>query len=160
MPKKSVWDEFNRLQKEMNNFFKNHAFSEWEEGFQGNFLPYQSSELMPPSFRKPLTDIYETKDHVIARMEIPGVEKKDIDISTKGNSIEVKVERKNVKKTYDNKKGAYHYERIHTGFYRYITMPSYAKLEELKARYKNGILELEAPKDDKNITKGKKVTVK
>ena len=160
MKKKSMWDELNKIQKEMNSFIRNYAFTDWEEGFSQNTIPYQGTSIVPANFRQPLTDVYETEKYVIAKMEIPGVEKKDIDINIKGNAIEVRVNRKSEKEISDNDKGTHRYERRHSGYYRYVTMPAYARLDELDAKYENGILELKAPKDEKLIKRGKKITVK
>ena len=62
-----------------------------------------------PNFRKPLTDIWETENEVVASIEIPGVDKKDIDINLTEDKLEIKVEKKHEKE--DKKKGMYRLER-------------------------------------------------
>ena len=94
--------------------------------------------------RSPLTDLEETDKEVIAKFELPGVEKKDIQLNITENKIEVKVEKKQETKT--EKKGFYKEERSYKGFYRAMALPPEVIAEKAKAKYKDGVLEVIIPK--------------
>jgi len=133
-----IFREMRRLQGEINRLFRDF----WEtERFRA--LPDFSGKetgLM----RSPLTDLEETDKEVIARFELPGVDKKDIQLNVTENRIEVKVEKKQEAKV--EKKGFYSEERSYRGFYRAMPLPSEVIPEKAKAKYSNGVLEVAMPK--------------
>ena len=96
------------------------------------------------NYRMPLTDLWEIDDEVITTIELPGVDKQDIDLKIENNRITVKVEKKTENK--EKKKGAYRFERSYQGFYRKIELPVDVDSDKAKATYKNGILEIRIPK--------------
>src|SRR3989344_205450 len=107
-------------------------------------------------FRQPLSDLKETNKEVIAIIEIPGVDKKDIELNITENNLDVKVEKKSEIKVEDKNKGFFRSERSYNGFYRSINLPCKIVPEKAKASYKNGILEVIIPKvTNDNIKKSK-----
>ena len=107
-------------------------------------------------FRQPLSDLRETNKEVIASIEIPGVDKKDIELNITENNLDVKVEKKSEIKVEDKNKGFFRSERSYNGFYRSINLPCKIVPEKAKASYKNGILEVIIPKvTNDNIKKSK-----
>ena len=94
-----------------------------------------------PCYRKPLTDIEETDKAFITTLEVPGVEKKDIKITTTDSGVQVKVEKAETKSNHLN-------ERRYKGFYRYFSLPRNIDKDSINASYKNGILELTIPKTE------------
>lgn len=102
-------------------------------------------------FREPYTDIMETDKDVIFTAEIPGIRKEDINLNVTENRIDVSVESRKEKKkdhTYSSKYG---------GFSSSYSTPSPINPEAVKASYKNGVLEIRAPK--LKTAKGKKIDV-
>jgi len=97
-------------------------------------------EEIPPStgLRQPLTDIKVEPESVKVFIELPGVDKKDVEINVTDNELEVKSESK-AKKEVD-KKGYYHYERSYSGFYRLIPLPIQVIPEKTSAEFKDGVL--------------------
>ncbi len=98
-------------------------------------------------FRQPLSDLRETNKELIATIEIPGVDKKDIQLQITENTLEVKVEKK--QEISVEKKGYIREERSYKGFCRSMLLPSKVLPEQAKASYKNGILEVVMPKAPK-----------
>lgn len=93
--------------------------------------------------REPLTDIIEGKEDIAITIEIPGVEKDDIDLIVKDDTLEIKV---------DAPQRKYH---------KVINLPCEAKTESTKATYKNGILDIVLEKKNKkNDNEGFKVSIK
>ncbi len=154
-----LWDEMRRLQDEMDSLFGDF--------FGGSGGRYGQRELTGPDERmpafagytEPLADLFETDNEIVATVELPGVNKEDINVSRTDNGIEVSVEKTDEQKDEDKKKGYYRIERRHTGFYRHFPMPSYADTEKIDATYKNGVLEIKVPKTEKTDTK-KRIDVK
>lgn len=94
--------------------------------------------------RPAIANVYETETGVIAEFELPGVDKKDINISITAKDAEVSVARKEEKE--ERKKKFYRKEARTLSFYRKITFPAEIIPEKAKATYRNGILRVEAPK--------------
>jgi len=127
-----------RLQRELNKSFERM----WKNKNNRNFLNGQRKNGL--SLRSPLTDLEETDKEIIIKFEIPGVDKKDIQLNATEDKVEVKVEKKQENKVEE--KGFYRKERRYSGFYRVISLPAYIIPEKAKATYKDGILEFSAPK--------------
>lgn len=153
---KDQFEEMKRFRKEMNHLFDTFFGSEFVE----RALPDMSSIRKDMQlFRQPLSDLKETDNELIASIEIPGVDKKDIQLQITANNLEVKVEKKQEMKV--EKKGYLRAERSYKGFYRSMSLPSRIIPEQAKASYKDGILEVVMPKaEKKKIEKAKKVEVK
>lgn len=101
-------------------------------------------EDMAHSRWSPAVDIYETADNIIIKAEIPGVSKKDISIEVKDNSLYLKGERKFKKEI---KEENYHrMERSYGSFNRIFSLPTSVKQDEIKAKFKNGVLQISIPK--------------
>ena len=148
-----LFDEFNRFQREFEKYMSN-LFG--QDDFDREYLPRRNNAVEPyRNYRKALADVWEDDNKIVATVELPGVEKKDIDIKAKDGGLEIKVEKNNEDRK-ENKNG-YSYRRSYTGFYRYISLPDYADMENIKASYKNGVLEVTIPK--KNSGKSKKINI-
>ena len=91
--------------------------------------------------REPLTDINETDDQIAVTVELPGVNKEDIDINVMEDKVEVNV------KTESRK------------YFKSINLTSVVENESSKATYKNGILDLVLTKKESDKPKGTKVKV-
>ena len=101
----------------------------------------------------PSLDVSETKDNIVVKADIPGMEGKDIDISVSGGVLTIKGEKK------QEKEENYHFtERSHGAFSRYIRLPQEVQADKIEASYKNGVLTITLPKSEE--AKAKKVQVK
>jgi HSP20 family molecular chaperone IbpA len=89
--------------------------------------------------REPLTDTFEDKEHVKLYVELPGVEKDDIQLNITDTQAEIKAK----------------------NFYKAIDLPtSNVDFEKANANYKNGVLEVLIPKKKTAATEDKKRTIK
>jgi len=131
-----IFEGMRRLQREINRGFGDF--------FGSGLKALPDVEKKNALMRSPLTDLEETDKEVIAKFELPGVEKKDIQLNITENKIEVKVEKKQETKT--EKKGFYKEERSYKGFYRAMALPPEVIAEKAKAKYKDGVLEVIIPK--------------
>ncbi len=161
MRKYTIWDEFRRMQEQLDSLFNSLVASEpfFRMSSETPLLTSSTpATVETPDYRQPLLDMTETDKEVIATLELPGVDKKDIQVHATEEGIEVKVERKDEKKTEDKKKGLYRIERNYAGFYRFIPVPDGVDINHIKASYKNGVLELKMKKLSSK-KKGKQITV-
>ena len=141
----NVWEdpfeEMKRFRKEMNHlidtFFGN-------DSFKGRLLDTRNIRKDMQIFRQPLSDIRETDKDIISSIEIPGVDKKDIQLKITENNLEVKVEKK--AETKIEKKDYLKAERSYKGFYRSMILPAQIIPSQATASYKNGVLEVVMPK--------------
>jgi len=95
--------------------------------------------------RYPKIDMKETDKEIIINAEIPGVDKKDINIDLNENILTISFERKQEKDEKDE--GWRIIERSYGKFSRTITLPCIVKSNEAKATYKDGVLKIVLPKE-------------
>jgi HSP20 family protein len=106
----------------------------------------------------PATDIFETKDDYVFKLELPGLSKEDINIEFSDNTLSIKGERKEEKEV---KKENYHRIESYTGtFSRSFNLPKNVDANKINATMKDGILELRIAKAEEKKTKAIPITVK
>lgn len=112
-----------------------------------------------PALKTPRVDISETKENVIAEVELPGVEPKDIDVNIEDNVLTVKT---TTRKKKEEKKKDYYRKEISAGFYRRsVPLPAEVKGDKAEATYEDGILKVVIPKvSPKKVKKKKGVKIK
>jgi HSP20 family protein len=137
----SIFDEMRRMQREMESMFDSYLD-------RGRWSDKQLAERNTSNYKQPLADIFETDDAVIATVELPGVDKDNINVEMTTDGIEVKVEKHDEHK--DERQGMYRLERSYSGFYRHIPLPTNIDRDNIEATYKNGVLELRIPKATSN----------
>lgn len=94
--------------------------------------------------RMPSVDIAETDNEVTVSADLPGLEEKDIQVSLENDVLTLKGERKH---EHEEKKKNYHrIERSHGSFQRSIALPEGIDRENVKATFKNGVLNVKIGK--------------
>ena len=93
---------------------------------------------------RPLADVHETDDAVVVTMDMPGVEKQDIDISVVEDELRVSAKRKS--ETEVNEQEYHRRERTYSRFERRVLLPASIKTEEARATLNNGVLQITLPK--------------
>jgi len=94
----------------------------------------------------PALDVYEDKDNVYVRAELPGMRKEDIEVSVHNGSLSLSGERKTEDKFKDAE--TYRAERFFGRFQRTVTLPTPIAVDKIKAQYKDGILTVTLPKTE------------
>ena len=93
---------------------------------------------------QPSLDLSETKDAVVVKAELPGVEQKDIAVSLQEGMLTIKGEKEAEKEEKDKR---YHrVERSYGAFFRSIRMPAAVDASKVTADYKSGVLTVTLPK--------------
>jgi HSP20 family protein len=104
----------------------------------------------------PSMDVAENKDAFVVKMEVPGMEPGDIQVSIEDNTLTVKGEKRQEKEQKDEK---YHRtERSYGAFERMVRLPSTVDPGKVAATFKNGVLTATLPKTQ--AAKGTTIPVK
>jgi len=106
---------------------------------------------------KPTVDIYETDEAIILKAELPGIRKEDVSVEVKDNTLTLRGERAEDK---DIKEESYfRKERCFGTFSRTFNLQHRVQPDKIKAKFKDGILEIEIPKPEEEKPKQVKVDV-
>jgi HSP20 family protein len=103
-----------------------------------------------------VVDVYEDKDDIVVKAEIPGLSKDDITVQATESTLTIKGEKKREEEIKEE--DYYCCERSFGAFTREVDLPSDVKADQVKASFKNGILEIRMPKTEE--AKKKAITVK
>src|ERR1043165_1933201 len=122
--------------------------------FQSSFGESQDS-LTNSSF-SPAVDVYEDEHAVNLKIEVPGIDEKDLDIRVENNTLTVNGERKFEKE--EKEENFRRVERQYGSFTRSFTLPSSVETENIQAAYDKGVLEIRLAK--KAEAKPKQIKVK
>ncbi|MBW1669794.1 MAG: Hsp20/alpha crystallin family protein [Deltaproteobacteria bacterium] len=136
------FSELSNLKREMDDFWGNLAG-------EREFLPMRGEWM-------PAVDVSETKDSLVVKAEIPGMEPTDIDISLSGDLLVIKGEKK--QKTEEKKENFHRIETRYGAFSRTIRVPVSVDPEKIEASYDNGVLKITLPK--KEEVKAKQIEIK
>src|SRR5437667_2752879 len=141
------WDpfrEFVTLQDRMNRLFRDSYGQESQEA------------LTTTSFAPPV-DVYEDEHSVVMKIEVPGIDEKDVDVRIENNTLTVHGERKFEK---DEKEENYRrIERSYGSFTRSFTLPNTVDPEQVHANYDKGVLKISMAKKAEAKPKQIKVNV-
>ena len=109
-------------------------------------FPYMQ-ESMGASAWNPAVDVLEENERIIVKIEVPGVEEKDLRLTFQDGLLTVSGERQ-----FEQKDGRnYHrIERAYGSFTRTFTLPRSVEGSKIEASYRNGILEIEIPKREES----------
>jgi HSP20 family protein len=137
--------EFSTLQDRINRVFRDT----YTEGGQ-------DQSLATSSFA-PAVDVYEDEHNVTLKVEVPGIDEKDIDIRLENNTLTVHGERKIEKE--EKEENYRRVERQYGSFTRTFTLPTTVDSENVSANYDKGVLSITLPKKAEAKPKQIKVNV-
>jgi HSP20 family protein len=137
--------EFSTLQDRINRVF--------HESYRGEG---QDDSLAASSFA-PAVDVYEDEHKVTLKIDVPGIDEKDIDIRLENNTLTVHGERKI--ETEEKEENYRRVERQYGSFTRNFTLPTTVDSENVSATYDKGVLKIALPKKAEAKPKQIKVSV-
>ncbi len=136
------YSEVQSLRESMSNLF---------DRFFSDFFRFPETEEITTQTFYPAVDIKETPKEFVVTAEVPGINKKDINIEIADNTLTIKGERKFEKEQKDE---SYHrVERSYGAFVRSFSLPSQIVSEKIEASYKDGLLCITIPKAEEKIPK-------
>jgi HSP20 family protein len=137
------WHEMNTLQRQIDRLFDETLVpgNGWERNFP----------------RVPAAEIKDTEDAIHLKLEVPGMEAKDLDVKVTENAVYISGERKSENKTEEKRitRSEFHYGR----FQCVIELPARIQNTNVTAEYKDGILNLTLPKIEAEKNKVVKVNL-
>jgi HSP20 family protein len=138
------WDR--EMERFMGDFFGRRPW--WPE----RWFRTEGMELTAPA-----VDLYEEKDDIVVKAELPGIEKDNIEVNLADHTLTIKGEKK--KEEEIKEKNYYRSERSYGSFVRTLELPKDVHTDKVKATFKNGILEVRLPKTEEAKAKEVKVRV-
>ncbi len=141
------WDpfrEFSTLQDRMNRLFQ-QSYGDGGE------------EALTTSTFAPAVDVYEDEHNITLKIEVPGIEEKDIDVRIENNTLTVHGERKFEKE--EKEENYRRVERQYGSFTRSFNLPSTVNPENISANYDKGVLKIKLAKKAEAKPKQIKVNV-
>jgi HSP20 family protein len=141
------WDpfrEFSTLQDRMNRLFHD-SFGDGRE------------EALTTTAFAPAVDVYEDEHNVTLKIEVPGIDEKDIDVRIENNTLTVHGERK-----FENDEKEENYRRVerqYGSFTRTFTLPNTVETENVSANYDKGVLKIKLAKKAEAKPKQIKVNI-
>jgi HSP20 family protein len=127
------WDPFRELasvQDRMNRLF--------QDSFGGR------EEAMATAGFAPAVDVYEDEHNFTLKVEVPGIDEKDIDVRLENNTLTIRGERKLEKE--EKEENFHRVERQYGSFARSFTLPNIVDTENVHASYDKGVLEIRLAK--------------
>ena len=143
-----------RNKKNHANKFRREIDNMYDQFFEPNFLP--STFLFGKDKWIPKLDISKGKKDITIKVEVPGIEAKDFDVSLNGRILTVKGEKKSEQK--EKEETYYRVERSYGYFSRTVELPAEVEQNNVEASYKRGILKIKLRKTKSSETKRIRVT--
>ncbi len=140
------WDPFRELtalQNRMSRLFE----EQWGRGEEA----LTTAAFVPP------VDIYEDEHSIQLKLEVPGIDEKDLDIKVENNVLTVTGERKFEKE--EKEENVHRLERHYGSFSRSFTLPNTVNTDDIQADYDHGVLKIKLGKRDEARPKQIKVNV-
>jgi len=137
--------EFSTLQDRMNRLFRE------------SYNDAGRDESLTTSSFAPAVDVYEDEHKVTLKIEVPGIEEKDIDVRVENNTLTVTGERKIEKE--EKEENYRRVERQYGSFTRTFSLTQTVDTENVSASYDKGVLKINLPKKAEAKPKQIKVNV-
>jgi len=144
---------FYSLQREMNRIFDDffRSFSDmtpaaWGEQHLGSYMPR--------------LDVTETEKTINVTAELPGMSEKDIEVSLASNGQMLTLRGEKKQEHEEKGRGYYHAERSFGAFNRTIALPCAVVANKVEANFKDGVLQINLPKQAAQKEGAKKIPVK
>ena len=129
--------ELDRMRREMDRLWESVTGEHFPSTFDYDWVPS--------------LDLSDSGERLVAEVEVPGMDPKDIDISVAGDVLTISGEKKRER---EEKEQAYHLvERAYGKFSRSIRLPAGVNPDRVEASYKNGILTISLEKAEQSKTK-------
>ena len=135
-------DSFSQLQRRINGMFD-------------DFLGRNFSNLGNGHEFLPQVEVTETAKEIKITAELPGLDEKDVDVSVLDNVLSIKGEKTREKEEEEH--DSYYSERSFGSFQRTIALPQGIDTEKVKARFKQGVLQITIPKKPEEQSNRRKI---
>jgi HSP20 family protein len=146
-PIQEMFDEMRRMQRDMDRLTRHSQPMIIKRRKKNKCLPNECK------IRTPITAMKETESAIVAEIELPGMNKEDIQLHVTTNQVEIAAKQKKEKKDQNS------YAASERTYYKVFSLPADVNPEVVDAEFKNGILHLKLKKA-KQVPKKKKIQIK
>ena len=105
----------------------------------------------------PEIDVFEKDNRLVTKIDLPGMKKENVKVEVTDGHLAISGERKS--ETEETKDSVYRCEREYGGFYRAVPLPDGVKLDDVKATFADGVLEVSVPLPAKPEAKVRKIEI-
>lgn len=160
-----------KYNKDKKNRYSAHSLNGLHDEVDRLFYNFFSGLDLSPSFPrsgmlegitgsvlKPRLDLSATDKEYTVSVEIPGVSEKDVNLELVHDSLIIRGEK--TQKREEKKKNFYRLERSYGSFQRTLSLPEDANRDNIKADFKNGILNITIPRMELPGTRAKQIEIK
>ena len=127
---------FRRMTHELDRMFDEPALFAWP-------TTLRPPELSEPIAWSPQVDVFKRDNRFVTRVDLPGMKKEDVKVEVTNGYLTISGERK--RETEEKKDSFYRCEREYGAFYRAVPLPEGLKLDDIKAIFMDGVLEVSVP---------------
>jgi HSP20 family protein len=129
----------------------------WRRPLGGLWWPRHLRHAEGVSISQPVVDVFDEKDDIVVKAELPGLSKDQIEVNLTGTTLTISGEKN--KEEEIKEKDYYYCERSQGSFSRSVVLPSEVKTDQVKASMKDGVLEIRLPKTEEAKKKTVSVTI-
>jgi HSP20 family protein len=147
-------DPFDFLRQMTSEFDRMFETSGWPS------LRWPVLRMRPPAEMAtwfPEIDVFEKDNRLITKIDLPGMKKEDVKVEVTDGHLAISGERKG--EAEERKENFYRCEREYGRFYRAVPLPEGVKLQDVKATFSDGVLEVSVPLPAKLEAKVQKVEI-
>ena len=144
-----------RLADEMDRMFGDFGLGRsWMSPRPGSWLRSPSREWQTWA---PDIEVFHRNSELVVRADLPGLSRDDIKIDATDHGITIQGERK--REHEEEREGLYRSERSYGRFYRMIPLPEGAMIDQAKASFKDGVLEIVMPAPPEQVRRGRRLEI-
>ena len=130
----------------------------FDEPFWRSFgRPFQPVPAAAATTWLPEIDVFEKDQRLVTKVDLPGMKKDDVKVEVADGHLAISGERKS--ESEEKKDAFYRCEREYGSFYRVVPLPEGVRLEDVKATFSDGVLEVSVPLAAKPEAKVRKVEI-
>lgn len=131
----------------------------FDEPFETAFRWPTFRALAAPEAAKwaPEVDVFERDNRIVTKVDLPGLKKEDVKVEVSEGYLSISGERKS--EIEEKKDNVYRCERSYGSFYRAVPLPEGVKVDDVKATFADGVLEVSVPLPAKAEAKPKTVQI-
>jgi HSP20 family protein len=151
-PSRGSSDPFALLRQMTSEF--DRAFAGWPSLHWPSFGQLAATESVAWA---PKIDVFERDNRLVTRVDLPGMKKEDVSVEVTDGHLTLSGERR--RESEDKKDNVYRSECEYGSFYRAVPLPEGVKLEDVKASFSDGVLEVSVPLPARAEAKVRKVQI-
>jgi HSP20 family protein len=151
-PTRSARDPFSLLRQMTSEL--DRAFDDWPSKHLPAIARFARPESSP---WLPKIELFERDSRLVTRVDLPGMKKEDVSVEVTDGHLALSGERK--RETEETKDNVYRSEFEYGSFYRTVPLPEGVKVDEVKATFADGVLEVSVPLPARPAASVKKIQI-